>query len=261
MLNKFKLNSRSTVAKDIFAEFLNPRIHTYFDLAKQPFAKVKEEFREHYVTKHDVILSIYNNVLRSANPLSKTKEEVESTIERLITEHPVPIIGRFTLASYSNELAKVMFENMIETGGYSYRELLSSWLSFFAYSPEFCLDYEPKDDKANAESIKEIFDEYFHDLVAKDFVPYKSLIAGKHEHVVDVEYVHKRMYSGFVKLCNFLPCYSKFVVSKAIENYIMERRSSVMFTERGKQDMTVFYTGDRITDTNDSVKTENVAPV
>lgn len=261
MTSKFKLNSRTTVSKDIFSEFLNPRIHTYFPLALQPFAKVTEEIREHYVTKHDVIMSIYTGVLRSANPLSKTKEEVEKSIASLITEHPVPIIGRFTLNSYASEVAKVMFENMIETGGYSYKELLSSWLTFFAYSPDFCADYEAKDDKSNAESIKTLFDDHFAELVAKDFVPYKVLVAGKHEHTVDIEYVNKKIYSGFIKLCNFLPCYSNFVVSKAIENYIMERRTAFLFADRGEQNMTVFYTGERIVSDNDTTKTENATPV
>lgn len=261
MTSKFKLNSRTTVAKDIFSEFLNPRIHTYFPLALQPFAKVTEEIREHYVTKHDVIMSIYTGVLCSANPLSKTKEEVEKSIASLITEHPVPIIGRFTLNSYASEVAKVMFENMIETGGYSYKELLSSWLTFFAYSPDFCIDYEPKDDKANAEAIKVLFDEKFQELVAVDFIPYTAVVAGKYEHTINIEYVHNRIYSGFIKLCNFLPCYSHFVVSKAIESYIIERRVTFMLTDRGEQSLIVLSTSKNIADGSTDSKTENVTPV
>ena len=261
MTSKFKLNSRTTVAKDIFSEFLNPRIHTYFPLALQPFAKVTEEIREHYVTKHDVIMSIYMGVLRSANPLSRTKEEVEKVIASLITDHSLPIIGRFTLTSYATEVAKVMFENMIEVGGYSYKELLSSWLTFFAYSPDFCIDYEPKDDKANADAIKILFDEKFQELVATDFVPYKAVVAGKYEHIIDVDYVHSRIYSGFIKLCNFLPCYSNFVISKAIESYIMERRVAFMFADRGEQVITVLSANENNRDGDTNLKVENGTPV
>ena len=261
MTSKFKLNSRTTVAKDIFSEFLNPRIHTYFPLALQPFAKVTEEIREHYVTKHDVIMSIYMGVLRSANPLSRTKEEVEKVIASLITDHSLPIIGRFTLTSYATEVAKVMFENMIEVGGYSPKELLSSWLTFFAYSPDFCIDYEPKDDKANADAIKILFDEKFQELVAADFVPYNAVVAGKYEHTIDAEYVHSRIYSGFIKLCNFLPCYSNFVVSKAIESYIMERRAAFMFADRGDQSMTILSKDENIVNTDINIKTGNDTPV
>lgn len=235
MYVKFKLNSRSTVAKDIFNEFLNERIHTYFPVAKQVFANVPADIREHYVTKHDVMLTIFNKILVTANPLSSVREEIEAKLQSLITEHPLPIVGRFNLASYSNEVAKVMFENMIETGGYNYREILGSWLSFFAVNPDFCTDYEPANEKENGAVITELFNDHFDEHIRKDFVPYKSLIAGKHEITITADYAYNKLYTQFLKPCRFLPCFSRFLISKAIETFILDRRFAYVQEEDEKE--------------------------